>query len=131
MRSPKVRCDAWAHSPEASGRTEDAWDGRRLRRSRLAVEARAAGHHAARAGASQSDRAEGSLAQRRERMRKILPSYLVSQRRRKMVEEVIDWVKTVGLFRRVCQMGRKRIAHVTKMTMAACNIVQMSSLLAN
>jgi hypothetical protein len=63
-------------------------------------------------------------------MRRILPSYRVSQRRRKMIEEVFGWVKTVGLLRRVRHVGRKRIAQVTEMTMAAYNLVRMSRLLA-
>ena len=73
---------------------------------------------------------EGSLARMRARMRRILPSYRVSQRRRKMIEEVFGWVKTVGLLRRVRHVGRKRIAQVTEMTMAAYNLVRMSRLLA-
>ena len=44
---------------------------------------------------------EGSLA----RMRRILPSYRVSERRRKKIEEVVGWVKTVGLLRRVRHVG--------------------------
>ena len=73
---------------------------------------------------------EGSMARMRARMRRILPSYRTSQRRRKMIEEAFGWVKTVGLLRRVRHVGRRRIAQVTEMTMAAYNLVRMSRLLA-
>jgi hypothetical protein len=72
----------------------------------------------------------GTLARRRAGMRRNLPNYRVSQRRRKMIEKVFGWVETVGLLRRWRHVGRKRIAQLTEMTVAAYNLVRMSRLLA-
>jgi len=116
--------DAWANSPAARDRAEDARDGPPPRRGRLPD-----GAGAVRPGRI-VPKDDGSLAQMRARMRRILPSYRVSQRRRKMIEEVFGWVKTVGLLRRVRHLGRKRIAQVTEITMAAYKLVRMTRLLA-
>lgn len=73
---------------------------------------------------------ELSMARMRAKMRRILPSCRVSQRRRKTIEEVVAWAKTVGLLRRVRHVGRKRITQVMEMTMAAYNLLRAARLLA-
>jgi hypothetical protein len=61
---------------------------------------------------------EGSLAW----MRKGYPSFRVSLRQRKMIEEVFGWVKTVGLLGRVRHVDSKWIAQVTEISTAAHNL---------
>lgn len=47
-----------------------------------------------------------------------------------VIEEAFGWVKTEALLRLVRRAGRRRIAQVTDMTMAAHNLVRTSRLLA-
>jgi hypothetical protein len=54
----------------------------------------------------------------------------VSWRRRKMIEEVFDWVKTVDLLRRLRHVDRERIAQMTEISLAAHILVRMSRPLA-
>lgn len=56
--------------------------------------------------------------------------YEVSQRKRKLVEEVFGWMKTVGLFRKTRHKGTERIGWMFEFTAAAYNLVRMRNLLA-
>ncbi len=56
------------------------------------------------------------------------PGYVVSQRLRKLVEQIFGWTKTVGLLRKKRHRGRKRVAWVWTFTMAAYNLVSMRNL---
>jgi transposase len=58
------------------------------------------------------------------------PGYGVSQRRRKVVEEVFGWMKTVGLLRKTRHRGRARVGWTFTFTAAAYNLVRMRNLLA-
>lgn len=54
--------------------------------------------------------------------------YAVSQRRRKRVEEVFGWGKTVGGLRKLRYLGRARNELYLKLTAAAYNLVRMAKL---
>jgi transposase len=56
------------------------------------------------------------------------PGYAVSQRLRKLVEQIFGWTKTVGILRKTRHRGRKRVAWVWTFTMAAYNLVRMRNL---
>jgi IS5 family transposase len=58
------------------------------------------------------------------------PGYLVSQRKRKRVEEVFGWMKTVGLMRKTRHRGQPKVGWVFTFTAAAYNLVRMRNLLA-
>jgi transposase len=58
------------------------------------------------------------------------PGYRISQRRRKMVEEVFGWMKTVGMLRKTRHRGRQLVASIFVFTAAAYNLVRMRSLIA-
>src|SRR4030095_11370639 len=55
--------------------------------------------------------------------------YAISQRKRKRVEEIFGWVKTVGLMRKVRHRGRERVAWMFTWTAAIYNLVRMGNLL--
>jgi transposase len=54
--------------------------------------------------------------------------YAVSQRLRKLVEQVFGWTKTVGILRKTRHRGRERVSWVWDFTMAAYNLVRMRNL---
>lgn len=54
--------------------------------------------------------------------------YATSQRRRKMVEEVFGWIKTVGGLRKVKHRGRRLVDWTFKLAAAAYNLVRIRSL---
>jgi IS5 family transposase len=56
------------------------------------------------------------------------PGYLVSQRLRKLVEQVFGWTKTIGILRKTRHRGRERVSWVWDFTMAAYNLVRMRNL---
>jgi hypothetical protein len=56
------------------------------------------------------------------------PSYALSQRVRKRVEEVFGWKKTVGGGRKLRYIGRRRNEMWMVLTVAACNVVRMVNL---
>lgn len=56
-------------------------------------------------------------------------TYAVSQRLRKLVEQVFGWIKTVDLLRKTRHRGRERLAWVWTFTLAAYNLVCMHNLL--
>jgi transposase len=54
--------------------------------------------------------------------------YTISQRKRKRVEEIFGWEKTVGLLRKVRQRGRELVGWVFTFTAAAYNLMRMRML---
>ncbi len=58
------------------------------------------------------------------------PGYDVSQRKRKLVEEVFGWFKTVGNFRRTRFKGRTLTQFAAFFVAAAYNLVRMARLAA-
>ena len=56
--------------------------------------------------------------------------YKVSQRKRKLVEEIFGWMKTVGNFRRTRYKGLKRTGLCAEITASAYNLVRLVKLLA-
>jgi len=54
--------------------------------------------------------------------------YAVSQRKRKRVEEIFGWMKTIGLLRKVRHRGRKLVAWMFTYTAAAYNLMRMGKL---
>jgi transposase len=55
--------------------------------------------------------------------------YQVSQRKRKRIEEVFGWVKTVGALRKTRHRGLETVAWVFTFTVTAYNLVRMRNLL--
>jgi transposase len=58
------------------------------------------------------------------------PGYAESQRRRKRVEEVFGWMKTIGLMRRPHYRGVERVGWMFILTAAAYNLVRLRNLAA-
>ena len=56
------------------------------------------------------------------------PGYAVSQQRRKRVEEVFGWLKTVGLLRKVKLRGVQRVGWLFTFAVAAYNLVRIRNL---
>jgi IS5 family transposase len=54
--------------------------------------------------------------------------YLVSQRKRKRVEEIFGWVKTVGGGRKLRYIGVRKNAMWATLTATAYNLVRMAKL---
>lgn len=54
--------------------------------------------------------------------------YAVSMRKRKRVEEIFGWMKTVGLMRKTRHRGRNRVNWVFTFTAAAYNLIRMRNL---
>jgi transposase len=54
--------------------------------------------------------------------------YVESQRKRKRIEEVFGWMKTVGLLRKTRHRGRRRVGWVFVFTAAAYNLVRLRNL---
>jgi transposase len=55
--------------------------------------------------------------------------YAISQRKRKRVEEIFGWKKTVGLLRKVRHRGQKLVGWVFTFTAAAYNLMRMRVLM--
>ena len=55
--------------------------------------------------------------------------YQVSQRKRKRIEEVFGWVKTVGMLRKTRHRGLETVAWVFTFTATAYNLVRMRNLI--
>jgi Transposase DDE domain len=55
--------------------------------------------------------------------------YQVSQRKRKRIEEVFGWLKTVGMLRKTRHRGVLKVGWVFTFAAAAYNLVRMRSLL--
>ena len=58
------------------------------------------------------------------------PGYAVSQQRRKCVEEIFGWLKTVGLLRRTRHRGRDRVSWMFTFATAVYNLVRLRTLTA-
>ena len=58
------------------------------------------------------------------------PGYAVSQRKRKCVEEICGWLKTVGLLRKVRHRGVARVGWMFTAAAAVYNLVRMRTLAA-
>lgn len=56
------------------------------------------------------------------------PGYAVSQQKRKRVEEIFGWLKTVGLLRKVKLRGVPRVGWLYTFAAAAYNLMQMRNL---
>ena len=56
--------------------------------------------------------------------------YATSQRRRKMVEEVFGWMKTVGILRKTRHRGTRLVGWMFEFTAALYNLVRLRKLLA-
>ena len=54
--------------------------------------------------------------------------YAVSQRKRKRVEEIFGWLKTVGLMRKSRHKGVDRVGWMFTFTVAAYNLVRIRNL---
>ena len=54
--------------------------------------------------------------------------YAVSQRRRKRVEEVFGWMKTVGVLRKARHRGTRLVGWMFEFAAAAYNLVRMRNL---
>jgi transposase len=59
------------------------------------------------------------------------PGYAVSIRKRKLVEQIFGWGKTVGMMRKVKMRGLDRVGWMFKFNAAAYNLVRMAKLLAS
>jgi transposase len=58
------------------------------------------------------------------------PGYVVSQRKRKLVEQAFGWMKTVGLLRRLRHRGGGLVDWIFSFTAAAYNLVRWRNLVA-
>ena len=58
------------------------------------------------------------------------PGYAISQRKRTWVEEVLGWLKTVGLLRKARHRGVARVGWMFTFTAAVYNLVRMRTLAA-
>jgi len=56
--------------------------------------------------------------------------YAVSQTKRKMVEQIFGWMKTVGLMRKTRHRGLRRVGWMFTFALAAHNLVRMRNLMA-
>ena len=57
--------------------------------------------------------------------------YLISQRKRKLVEQVFGWMKTVGLLRKLRHRGGRLVAWIFTLAAAAYNLVRWRNLTAH
>jgi hypothetical protein len=55
--------------------------------------------------------------------------YALSQRKRKRVEEVFGWMKTIGLMRKTRHRGLRKVGWMFTFTAAAYNLVRIRNLL--
>jgi transposase len=58
------------------------------------------------------------------------PGYAISQRKRKLIEQVFGWLKTVGGLRKLRHRGGERVDWVVTFAAAAYNMVRLRTLLA-
>ncbi len=59
------------------------------------------------------------------------PGYTISQRKRKRVEEVFGWMKTVGLMRKTRHRGVEKVDWMFRFAAAAYNLVRMRNMATN
>jgi transposase len=58
------------------------------------------------------------------------PGYAVSQRKRKLIEQVFGWMKTVGGLRKLRHCGGARVDWIVTFSAAAYNLIRLRTLLA-
>src|SRR2546422_8073077 len=58
------------------------------------------------------------------------PGYAISQQKRKLIEQVFGWMKTVGGLRKLRHRGGERVDWIVTFTAAAYNLVRLRTLLA-
>lgn len=58
------------------------------------------------------------------------PGYAVSQRKRKLIEQVFGWMKTIGGLRKLRHCGGERVDWIVTFTAAAYNLIRLRTLLA-
>ena len=56
--------------------------------------------------------------------------YAISQRKRKLIEQVFGWMKTVGVMRKTRHRGRSLVEWFFVLTAAAYNLIRIPKLLA-
>jgi transposase len=56
------------------------------------------------------------------------PGYAVSQRKRKLVEQIFGWMKTVGVMRKTRHRGRARVGWTFVFTLAVYNLIRLRNL---
>ena len=54
--------------------------------------------------------------------------YVESQRKRKRIEEILGWVKTVGLLRKTRHRGKRRVGWMFRFTLAVYNLIRIRNL---
>ena len=57
------------------------------------------------------------------------PGYLISQQKRKRIEEIFGWLKTVAGLRKTRHRGAARVGWMFRFARAAYNLVRMRNLL--
>ncbi len=57
------------------------------------------------------------------------PGYLISQQKRKRIEEIFGWLKTVAGLRKTRHRGTARVGWMFRFALAAYNLVRMHNLL--
>ena len=55
--------------------------------------------------------------------------YAISQRKRKRIEEIFGWLKTVGLMRKLRHRGVEKVGWIFKFAVAAYNLVRIRNLI--
>jgi hypothetical protein len=58
------------------------------------------------------------------------PGYAISQQKRKLIEQVFGWLKTVGGLRKLRHRGGERVDWVVTFAAAAYNLIRLRTLLA-
>jgi hypothetical protein len=56
------------------------------------------------------------------------PGYQISQRKRKRIEEIFGWLKSVGLLRKLRHRGSERVNWIFVFATAAYNLVRIRNL---
>jgi transposase len=56
--------------------------------------------------------------------------YQISQRKRKLIEEIFGWVKTIGLMRKTRHRGQERVGWMFRLALALYNMVRIRNILA-
>ncbi len=56
------------------------------------------------------------------------PGYAISQQKRKRVEEIFGWLKTIGGLRKTRHRGLERVGWMFTFALAAYNLVRMRNL---
>ena len=54
--------------------------------------------------------------------------YQISQRKRKRIEEIFGWMKTVALLRKTRHRGKRRVGWVWQFTLAVYNLVRIRNI---